>query len=96
MPRFLIRVYLEDTTLEEDHLLDRKLMKIGVLNFVVVETGQRFRMPPGTYLFDGEIAADDLRLKIADVAQDFRNWQCVVVAEAADFAWHGMMPIEPA
>ncbi|MBC7603388.1 MAG: hypothetical protein H7255_12110 [Ramlibacter sp.] len=95
MPQFLIRIYFDGLSAQEQALLDRQTADFGLEPFIRVVTGQRFGLPPGTYCYEGNITADDLRVGIADAITSFGNWQTVVVAETPDIQFHGLMPLDP-
>ena len=92
MPRFTVRVELDEATYQDYTTLNASMEKAGFSRFITDPAGQVYRLPLAEYDYDGDRAAADV-VALARAAAVAAGWRsAILVTEARERAWEGLRP----
>lgn len=93
MARFTIRVELHAATGADYTQLHERLARIGVTDIIADDAGNRYKMPPGEYNYEGTATIEQVLAAAQNsVSQSNRKW-AVFVTEATNRRWDGLPKI---
>ena len=93
MARFTIRVELHAATSADYSQLHERLARIGITDIIADDAGNRYKMPPGEYNYEGAATLEQVLASAQNSAsQSNRKW-AVFVTEALKRSWDGLPKI---
>jgi hypothetical protein len=91
MKRFMIRVELHNARLAAQYeQLHTLLAQYGIVNEIVSDKGQRYRLPPAEYYYQGYHTHEQLLATAKQCAGVVDVANSVVVTESTVIAWDGL------
>lgn len=93
MAFFTIRVELHDATRHDYTNLADNLQKIGITDIISNDDGQRFRMPPAEYNYQGTQDIHTIYTAVVGVAKYVGRTYAVFITEGARRIWIGLTPV---
>jgi len=94
MTRFMIRVELHNARLTEQYeRLHALLAQHGIVNVIVSDGGQRYRLPPAEYYYYGNSTRETLLATAKQCANQVDWNNSVVVTESTAIIWDNLKQV---